>query len=159
MPEPEEELTRYIDEQLAEFTAKTLGITAPPTWDWSHEWMEPYYLRSLKRIFLPKEFIMRAYLMIPEKTKHALRGALGHEFWHYVQDVRGDPLVIKGIKVANIPTLNISENLAERVAIKRAVLLTGISHAEHLRNWEEITDLVVETFGVRIEKRELSYLY
>jgi len=154
----EDELAAYIDEQLAEFTAKTLGITVPPAWDWSSEWMEPYYLRSLKTIFLPKEFLMIAFRLAPEKTKRALRGALGHEFWHYVQDVRGDPLVIRGIKIADIPTLKVSENLAERVAMKRAVVLTGISHAEHMRNWHEITDLVVESFGVRIEGK-CSYLY
>jgi len=144
--EPEEELAKYINDQLAEFTAKTLRIMVPPAWAWGSEWMEPYYLRSLRTIFLPKDFLIRAYRLDPEKTKKAIRGSLGHEFWHYVQDIRGDPLVIKGIKIADIPTLRVSENIAERVAIRRSVFLTGISHVEHLRNWEEISDLVMASF-------------
>jgi len=142
----EEELAAYITEQLATFTTQTLGIMAPPAWAWSSEWLEPYYLRSKKTIFLPKDLLVRAYVLDPEKTKMAIKGSLGHEFWHYVQDIRGDPLVIKGIKIADIPTLKISENIAQRVAIKRAVFLTGISHAEHLRNWEEISNMVITSF-------------
>jgi len=146
MEEFERELGKFIEDQLAEFTTKTLGIRVPPAWAWSSEWVEPYYLRSVKTIFLPKEFLMRAFLLDPEKTKKAIRGTLGHEFWHYVQDVRGDPLIIKGIKIANIPTLKLSENIAERVATKRAVFLTGISHVENLRDWEDITNLVIESY-------------
>lgn len=159
MSELERELEKFISDQLDEFTAKTLGITVPPAWAWSSEWLEPYYLRSLKTIFLPKEFLIRAFLLVPKKTKRALRGSLGHEFWHYVQDVRGDPLVVKGIVIAQIPTLTVSENIAERVAIKRAVFLTGISHAEHLRDWEDISSLVMSSFIRRAAVVETSYSF
>ena len=148
MEESEVELSRYVNDQLAEFTAKTLGIKSPPAWAWAPEWVEPYYSPKLKTIYLPKEFLLHAFQLEPIKTKAAIRGSLGHEFWHYVQNVRGDPLVVKGIKIANIPTISLSENLAERVAIERAVLLTGIGHAEHLKHWEELSKAIVESYEV-----------
>lgn len=126
------ELDLLVAEWLKEYVAKTVVVEEPPMWTWTSEW-SIHYRRLEKTIYLP-EFFIKAFILSPSKTKRALRWSLAHEFWHYVQHVRGGPL---GIPILDFP------RLAEYISEKRAVLLSGITDAEGWSLTTDITDLVM----------------
>jgi len=122
------EVDEYIGELLVEYVAKTVGVTEAPYWFWGPGWPLMYY-PDLRKILIP--FIVAFFWgRDREKTKSALRYALGHEFWHFVQDVRGEWAI--RVRIIDFPFL------AEYMAEKQGVRLSGIPSAEGLRLWREL---------------------
>jgi len=115
------QLSAYIDSLLREYTAKTVGVDEPPTWMWTQRWPMFYYPGD-KTIYITEHIYVLGYTREPYKTKRALRWAVAHEFWHYVQDVRGEWAI-------RVPMLSFPR-VAEYIAEKQAVRLSGISEIE-----------------------------
>jgi len=128
IPEVRAEVDKYIGETLAEFVAKTVGITEAPFWFWGVGWPLMYYPK-LRKILIP-DIVAVFWIRDREKTKRALRYALGHEFWHYSQEVRGEWII-------RVPILDYPR-LAEYIAEKQGVRLSGITTVEGLRLWREL---------------------
>ena len=120
------EAAEYIDGLLEEFVAKTLGVEVPPSWDFGPVW-PPMYYPSVKKVLVP-ETVMVLWAIQREKTKLALRWAMGHEFWHYVQEVRGE----RGVPILSFP------RIAQKIAEKQAVRLSGVTTVEGERVWREL---------------------
>lgn len=132
------ELDLLVAEWLTEYLSKTVAVDTPPRWTWTSEW-SMHYRRTERTIYI-SELYLKAYLLSPSKAKRALRWALAHEYWHYVQDVRSGPF---GIQVLDFP------RMAEYLSDKHAVLLSGISDAEGQSLTVEIVDLVMYYEGQR----------
>ena len=120
------EATEYINGLLNEFVAKVLDIEVSPSWDFGPVWPPMYYPR-VKKILVP-ETVVVLWAVDREKTKPALRWAIGHEFWHYVQEVRGE----HGVPILSFPLI------AQKIAEKQAVRLSGITAFEGERGWREL---------------------
>ena len=120
------EATEYINDLLEEFVARTLGVEVPPSWGFDPVW-PPMYYPSVKKILIP-ETVMVLWAKDTDKTKLALRWAIGHEFWHYVQEVRGQ----RGVPILSFPWI------AQRFAEKQAVRLSGVTTVEGERLWKEL---------------------
>ena len=127
------ELDLYVADWLTEYLSKTVAIDTPPRWTWTSGWSAPYYRRTEKAIYI-SEIYLKGYILSPSKAKRALRYALAHEYWHYVQDVRGGPFAL--------PILDFPK-MAEYLADKHAVLLSGISDAEGQSLIVDVVDLVM----------------
>ena len=126
------ELDLLVAEWLAEYLSKTVAVDRPPMWTWTSEW-SMHYRRTEKVVYI-SELYLKAYILSPSKAKRALRYALAHEYKHYVQDVRGGPFAL--------PILDFPR-IAEYLADKHAVLLSGISDAEGQSLIVEMVDLVM----------------
>jgi len=120
------EATEYINDLLNEFVAKTLDIEVGPSWDFGPVW-PPMYYPSVKKILVP-ETVVALWAIDREKTKSALRWGMGHEFWHYVQEVRGE----RGVPILSFP------RIAQKIAEKQAVRLSGITTVEGVRLWRAL---------------------
>jgi len=116
------EVDEYIGSLLAEYTAKSL-VWETPTWFWGPGWPPAYY-PDLKRILIP-DLVASFWSVNKEVTKLALRYALGHEYGHFLQDVRHSPVVTFPL---------IADRLAERQAIK----LSGISTSHGMQLWQRL---------------------
>lgn len=127
------ELDLLVGEWLTEYLSKTVGVDTPPRWTWTSGWTSPYYRRTEKAIYI-SEIYLKAYILSPSKAKRALRWSLAHEYWHYVQEVRGGPFAL--------PILDFPR-MAEYLADKHAVLLSGISDAEGQSLTVDVVDLVM----------------
>jgi hypothetical protein len=115
--EAKAEVAMLIDETLREYVSKTMGIYAPPRWEWTYEY--PFFYNPPNRtIYVSEPVSVWWWMRDKEKAKKALRYALGHEFWHYVQDVRGEWRI-------RVPILAFP-GLAEYIAQKHAVRLSGV---------------------------------
>jgi len=120
------EVRDFIDDLLSEYMVKVPDMMVPPLWDLGPVW-PPQYYPGVKKILVPEQVAV-LWAMDKEKTKTALRWAFAHEFWHNVQEVRGE----RGIPILDFPVL------AEYLAEKQAVRLSGITTAEGMRAWEEL---------------------
>jgi len=120
------EVREFINDLLSEYVAKVPDVRVPPLWDLAPVWPPQYYPR-VKKILVPEQVAV-LWVMDKEKTKTALRWGIGHEFWHYVQEVRGE----WGIPILDFPVV------AEYVAGKQAVRLSGVTAAEGVRAWEDL---------------------
>jgi len=118
------EVREFIDDLLREYVAKVPGMEVPPLWDLAPVWPPQYYPRA-RKILIPEQVAL-LWAIDKELTKTALRWAGGHEFWHYVQEIRG----IWGIPILDFPAV------AEYIANKQAVRLSGVTTAEGMRAWE-----------------------
>jgi len=129
------EVRDFINDLLSEYVAKVPDITVPPLWDLGPVWPPQYYPR-VKKILIPQKVAV-LWTIDKETTKTALRWSVAHEFWHYVQDVRGE----RGIPVLDF------RRLAEYLAGKQAVRLSGITTVEGLLAWKQLLyalELVVD---------------
>jgi len=138
------EVAAYIDSLLREYTAKTVGLDKPPAWSWTLGW-PLFYRPEDRRIYIPEHIYVLGYILEPYKTKRSLSWALAHEYWHYVQDVRGEWAM-------RIPILSFPR-VAEYIAEKRAVLLSGIGDAEGIALTREILNRILSV--VFFERKEL----
>jgi len=120
------EVTEYINGLLNEFVAKTLDMEVPPSWDFGPVW-PPMYYPHVKKILVP-ETVVVLWAIDEKKTKRALRWGMGHEFWHYVQEVRGE----RGVPILSFP------RIAQKIAEKQAVRLSGITTVEGESLWREL---------------------
>lgn len=133
------EATEYINDLLSEFLAKTLNIEVSPSWDFGPVW-PPVYYPSVKKILVP-EAVVVLWAKDRDKTKLALRWAMGHEFWHYVQEVRGE----RGVPILSFPWI------AQKIAEKQAVRLSGITAVEGERLWRELLRRECKTLSSTVE--------
>jgi len=150
-PDPYEmvkaELIVYVDDLLREFTAKTLGITKPPLWLWtSIQEIPAFYDTSMKVIFLWDTFWVTCYLHDPYKTKRLLRISAAHEFWHWVQQTRGEWVI-------RLPTLSFPL-VGEHLASKQAARLSGISDVEAKALMEELARLFARVMKEEVKESE-----
>jgi len=116
------ELDEYIATVLGEYVAKSL-VWETPTWFWGPGWPLAYY-PGLKRILIP-DVVAVFWSVNQEVTKLALRYALGHEFAHFLQDVR------------HIPVLTVPW-IAERVAERQGFKFSGISTSHGMQLWQRL---------------------
>lgn len=126
------EVREFINDLLSEYTAKVPDVMAPPLWDLAPVWPLQYYPR-VKKILIPDQ-VVALWVMDREKTKTALRWAVAHEFWHYVQELRAT----RGLR---IPVLDFPV-LAEYLAGKQAVRLSGITTTEGMQVWRELLHVI-----------------
>lgn len=124
------EVREFINDLLSEYVAKVPDVIVPPLWDLGHVWPPQYYPR-VRKILIPDQVAV-LWVVDREKTKTALRWAVAHEFWHYVQEVRG-------ARRFRIPVLDLPV-LAEYLAGKQATRLSGITTAEGLQVWRELLE-------------------
>jgi len=128
------ELDQLIKQWLDEYLARTpMARVPPPRWKWTPEWSAIHYHITDQTIYI-NEYYAKGYILSPNKAKRVLRWSLAHEFWHYIQHVHGGPL--------GFPILDFSR-VAEVLAEKHAVLLSGISNPEGDALTVEIVDLVM----------------
>jgi len=120
------EATEYINGLLEAYVARTLDVEIPPSWDFGPVW-PPMYYPSIKKILIP-ETVVVLWAIDKYKAERALRWAVGHEFYHYVQEVRGE----RGVPILSFP------RIAQRIAEKQAVRLSGITTVEGERLWREL---------------------
>jgi len=120
------EVREFINDLLSEYVAKVPDVRVPPLWDLGPVWPPQYYPR-VRKILVPEQVAV-LWAVDREKTKSALRWAVAHEFWHYVQEVRGE----RGIPILDF------RFLAEHLAKKQAVRLSGVADAEGVRLWKEL---------------------
>jgi hypothetical protein len=120
------EVRMFIGDLLSEYVVKVPGVKVPPLWDLGPVWPPQYYPR-VKKILIPEKVAV-LWAVDKEKTKTALRWAVAHEFWHYVQEVRGE----RGIPILDFRVV------AEYIAGKQAIRLSGVTAAEGLRLWKEL---------------------
>jgi len=116
------EVDEYIARVLGEYVAKSL-VWEAPTWFWGPGWPLAYY-PSLKRFLIP-DVVAVFWSVNREVTKLALRYGLGHEFAHFLQDVRHSPVV-------TFPW--VAERLAERQGFK----FSGISTSHGMQLWQRL---------------------
>jgi len=124
------EVRDFINDLLSEYVAKVPDVMIPPTWDLGPVW-PPQYYPSVRKILVP-ERVAVLWAVDKEKTKTALRWAFAHEFWHYVQEVRGE----RGITILSFP------RVAEYLADKQAVRLSGVTTPEGVRVWRELLEMI-----------------
>lgn len=124
------EVRDYIDGLLREYVNRTWDVDEPPLWDLAPVWPPTYYPR-VKKILIPQNVAI-LWVKAKETTMNALSWGLGHEYWHYVQDLRGER---GGIPILSFPIL------AEFLATKHAGRLSGITSAEGVRLWVELIEL------------------
>jgi len=122
------EVREFINDLLSEYVAKVPDVEVPPSWDLGPVW-PPQYYPGVRKILVPEKVAV-LWAVDKEKTKTALRWSFAHEFWHYVQEVRG-------ARRFRIPVLEFPV-LAEYLAGKQAVRLSGITTAEGLKVWREL---------------------
>jgi len=135
------QLSAYIDGLLREYVAKTVGVDEPPAWTWTMHWPMFYYPGN-KTVYITEYTYVLGYILEPYRTKRALRWAVAHEFWHFVQDVRGEWTI-------RVPILSFPR-VAEYIAEKQAVRLSGIGDAEGMALTREVLGVVfvhTPTFG------------
>jgi len=114
------EIDEYIANLLAEFVSKSV-VWEAPTWFWGPGW-PPVYYPGLKRILIP-DLVAVFWDVNREVTKLALRWGLGHEFVHYLQDIRHSPVLT-------------FRWVAERFAERQGFKLSGISTSHGMQLWQ-----------------------
>jgi len=120
------EVREFINDLLIEYVAKVPDVKFPPLWDLGPVWPPQYYPR-VRKILVPEKVAV-LWAVDKEKTKTALRWSFAHEFWHYVQEVRGE----RGIPILSFKWLR------EYLAGKQAVRLSGVTAAEGMQAWKEL---------------------
>jgi len=126
------EVRDFINDLLSEYLAKVPDMEEPPSWDLGPVWPPQYYHRE-RKILVPQKVAV-LWAIDKEKTKTALRWSIAHEYWHDVQEVRG-------ARRFRIPVLDFPR-LAEYLAGKQAVRLSGITTAEGLQAWRELLSIL-----------------
>jgi len=116
------EVDEYIAGILGEYVAKSL-IREAPTWFWGPGWPPAYY-PGLKRILIP-DIVADFWIINREVTKLALRFGLGHEFIHYIHDIRRSPFL-------TFPRVE------EKLADVQGFRLSGISTTHGMQLWQRL---------------------
>lgn len=124
------EVTEFIDDLLAEYVAKTVDVNTPPLWDFAPVFPPVYYPKA-KKILIPL-WVPLMWARDRAKAKPALRWAIGHEFYHYVQEVRAEHGGIRGIQILSFP------RIAEYAAMRQAVRLSGVTNTHGMALWREL---------------------